>query len=104
MSDVVVFKNGESVSGDVRNKTFTINTPTLGELKVPTKKILRIHFKGTQFPFDMIRLSAIDTYQGEIQQKTVTFKVKGTGDIKSLKAANIHTIMFLDNVGDFSPF
>ena len=45
----MVFKSGDSVSGNVRNKTFTIDTPTLGKLKVPAKKILRIHFKGPSF-------------------------------------------------------
>ena len=100
----MVFKSGDSVSGNVRNKTFTIDTPTLGKLKVPAKKILRIHFKGPQFPLDMIRLSAIDTYQGEIEEKTVSFKVKGTGAVTALNAASIHSVLFLDNVGDYSPF
>ena len=75
-----------------------------GKLKVPAKKILRIHFKGPQFPLDMIRLSAIDTYQGEIEEKTVSFKVKGTGAVTALNAASIHSVLFLDNVGDYSPF
>jgi hypothetical protein len=103
MSDVAVFKNGDSASGTVVNKSFTIRTPYLGKMEIPTKKILRIHFRSSQFSQDMIRLSAIDTYQGAIQEKTVQFRVKGTGEVTSLRKENIHTILFLDNVGAFSP-
>jgi hypothetical protein len=98
VNDIVILKNGDSVSGEVQNKVFTINTPTLGKLKIPTKNIHHIHFKGSQFAADVIEMGPVDMFQGQIEGKTVSLKMKATGETSSLDMTTIHTIMFLGNV------
>lgn len=93
--DVIILKNGESLSGEVMKETFTIQT-SYANLTIEKDKISHIHYENLpQFPSDEVYLNTMDRIKGKLSQSPVSFKIGATGQIVELEDYKIHTIMFL---------
>lgn len=97
--DVMILKNGESLSGEVLKETFTIQT-SYANLTIENDKISHIHFENPpQFPTDEVYLNTMDRIKGKLSQSDVSFKIGATGQIVDIEDDKIHTIMFLGKQG-----
>jgi len=93
--DVVVFKDGNLLNGNVLAKTFHIKT-SYGEIVVPKKGIANIHMRGTQFKTDQIITLDLNRFKGSLQETMIRVKL-ADGQIIELTKNKINTIMMLTN-------
>ncbi len=98
MKHIIILKNGETLSGQVTNREFSIKT-SYAELKFKRNEIVHIHFENIpQFTQDEMLLLASDVLMGVVSPATITIKLESSGQTVKLGKDKIHTIMFLDSV------
>lgn len=76
--DSLVLKNGDTVTGTVENKNFTLKS-SYSEIAFETSEIAKIVFEGVGSNVDVVRLKVGDKISGVVQDEKVTIKlVSGT--------------------------
>ena len=93
IKSLVIGRAGESVAGDLLEKSFTIDS-TLGmPLTFQTKDIRWIHFKNPpNIEIDEIWTVSGDRTRGKIQGEAVRLRVEG-GQVIRIAYSKIHTII-----------
>jgi len=90
--DIIVGRAGDSMTGRVLDKRFTITSP-LGEIGIETRRIQWIHFKNPpNVPADEIWFNMSDRVSGVIRGDHVSFRPAGGGKL-SIPYASIHTVI-----------
>jgi len=91
--DIIVGRAGDSITGKVLDKQFTIRSP-LGPITLATRDIQWIHFKNPPLvPSDEIWFNMSDRVSGVIEGDQVSFKPAGGGQTLSIPYASIHTVI-----------
>jgi hypothetical protein len=93
--DVIVFKDGNLVNGEVLTNTFPIKT-SYGEIVVKKKDIANIHMRGVQFKTDQIITLDLNRFKGSLQDTIIRIKLRDGQNIEVTKN-KINTIMMLTN-------
>jgi len=93
--DVVVFKDGNLVNGNVLADAFFIKT-SYGEIVVKKKDIANIHMRGIQFKTDQIITLDLNRFKGTLKEKTIRIKLQDGQRIEVPKL-KINTIVMLTN-------
>jgi len=76
--DSIVLKNGDTVTGIIENKNFTVKS-SYGTVPFESSKIAKIVFEGSGSNVDVIRLKVGDKLSGVVQDEKITVKlVSGT--------------------------
>jgi hypothetical protein len=92
ISDLIVGRRGESISGKVLDKSFIIAT-VFGDITVDTENMTWIHFiNPPQFKQDEIWLKNDDRLTGKIRQDVVQFRLED-GTRKAIPRGAIHTVI-----------
>ena len=90
--DIIVGRAGDSITGKVLDKQFTIRSP-LGPIVIATRDIQWIHFKNPpNVPADEIWFNMSDRVSGVIRGDHVSFRPAGGGRL-SIPYASIHTVI-----------
>jgi hypothetical protein len=96
--NLLVSRDGSSIIGDLREKSFTIAT-SLGRIKVKVTAIAWIHFKGTPAtPKDELWLHNGDRLSGTIVGTALQWR-DSSGDVHTVPYRKIHTISRMLDVG-----
>jgi hypothetical protein len=91
--DIIVGRAGDSITGKVLDKQFTIRSP-LGPIVIATRDIQWIHFKNPPVvPADEIWFNMSDRVSGAIQGDHVSFKPASGGAAMNIPYASIHTVI-----------
>lgn len=91
-TDIVVGRKGDSLSGTVQDKQFSIQT-VMGLLTFPKKHVAWIHFVNPpHFSVDEIWLHSGDRVSGKIRGSSLKFK-PDSGETMSIPFASIHTVI-----------
>ena len=91
--DIVVGRGGDSITGKVEDKQFTIRSP-LGPITLGTRDIQWIHFKNPpSVPSDEIWFNMSDRVSGTIEGDHIKFKPSTGGGALSIPYASIHTVI-----------
>ena len=91
--DIIVGRAGDSITGKVLDKQFTIQSP-LGPIVLATRDIQWIHFKNPpSVPTDEIWFNMSDRLSGVIEGDHVSFKPATGGKTLSIPYASIHTVI-----------
>lgn len=101
LNDILIGNDGATLNGTIHDKSFVVKSG-FGEIKIPKKKITRIHFAdGGEFLKDEVFLADGGHQTGTIAAKTIDFTPEGSArmDIQT-KALNTIFMMgvFDDNV------
>lgn len=92
ISDIIIGRRGESISGKVMDKSFDISS-VFGKISVKTESITWIHFMNPpQFKQDEIWLKNGDRLTGKIKQDIILFKLED-GTRREISRDAIHTII-----------
>ena len=95
MKHIIILKGGDSLTGEITTKNFTIKT-SYATLSFTIDKIAHIHFKNLpQFPNDEMVLRTTDKLKGEITNINVSITLESSGQTAVIDKNKIHTIMFL---------
>ena len=90
---IVVGRSGESMAGDLREKTFTIESTLGPTLTFKTKDIRWIHFKNPpNIELDEIWGEGDDRVRGKISGDSVHLRVTGGATVE-IPYSRIHTII-----------
>jgi len=93
-NDIIIGRQGDSLTGTVNDKEFTITT-TFGDLTIPKSKIAQIHYQNpVQYAKDEIWTYVGDKHSGKIKAQVVDFTLY-TGQKMKIPTSAIHTIMML---------
>ena len=91
--DIIVGRGGDSITGKVQDKQFTIRSP-LGPITLATGDIQWIHFKNPPLvPSDEIWFNMSDRVSGTIEGDHISFKPRTGGGTMSIPYASIHTVI-----------
>lgn len=90
--DIILGRRGDSVTGTVLNKHFTMSTD-LGKITIPTAQINQIRFKGTGSRPHEITLVNRDTMRGTIQEESVRFRRDGDAEAIEVPASSILMVL-----------
>ena len=93
--DVIVFKDGNIVNGNVLTHSFPIKS-SYGEIVVKKKDIANIHMRGVQFKTDQIITLDLNRFKGSLQEKIIRIKLPDGQSVEVAKN-RINTIMMLTN-------
>ena len=93
--DVIIFKNGDLLNGNILNGTFPIKT-SYGQIIVKKKDIANIHMRGAQFSTDQVITLDLNRFKGSLQEDVVRIKLTG-GQIIEAPKNKINTIVMLTN-------
>jgi hypothetical protein len=91
--DIIVGRAGDSITGKVLDKQFTIQSP-LGPITLAARDIQWVHFKNPPMvPSDEIWFNMSDRVSGVIEGDHVSFKPATGGKTLSIPYASIHTVI-----------
>ncbi len=92
---IIILKDGESLTGEIMNKSFVIRT-SYAELNFTIDKIANIHFKNPpQYLNDEMVLITVDKLKGDIITDPVNIILEASGESIKIEKDKIHTIIFL---------
>ncbi len=90
---IVVGRTGESISGDLLTKRFSIKSTFGATLKLKTRDIKWIHFRNPpNIELDEVWTASGDRIRGAIAGEAIDFRPDGGGAIE-IPYAKIHTII-----------
>ncbi|MHB2027045.1 MAG: hypothetical protein ACYCPQ_10520 [Elusimicrobiota bacterium] len=92
----VIFKDGETLTGDVQDKTFTIISEAMGEISVNTADIAWIIFGIYADPNakDQMMLHDQTQYDGNVLNQQITVKPDDGSQARQVATAQLSTIKF----------
>jgi hypothetical protein len=94
---VLVFLDGQALTGTAQDKTFTIKSED-GVFKVPASRISTITFeKGSPSGLDEMLLKSTSRIRGSLLPDPIRFLVADTGAVAKFPHRRLHSlVMFLD--------
>lgn len=91
-SDLVVGRRGDSLHGEVQEKSFTIRA-SFGRLRIETKRVTWVHLKDTpDLKQDEIWLKTGDHLTGAVELETLRFRTV-EGEMLKVPRSAIHSIL-----------
>ena len=82
--DAITLKNGDTITGTIKNEQFTIKT-SYAELTFRRDKIDKINFEGAGANTDSLTLRVGDKMSGTLLSETITITLYGGQDSKIAK-------------------
>lgn len=91
--DIVILKKGnEARSGELQQKSFSIDTGT-GTHKIPTDEIEQMHFDVSAYGGRDKMLTSHSEYLGEIQEDPIRIKLEDTQAVENIPQSKIRSII-----------
>jgi len=89
---IIILKGGDSLTGEIKTKQFTIKT-SYATLHFTIDKLVHIHFKNPpQFLSDELVLTTTDRLKGDITTDNVSITLETSGENVKINKDKIHTI------------
>jgi hypothetical protein len=97
IQDLIVFKNGTSINGEVLVKTFVLAL-SYGKLQLAKKDILSIEYRNPSHPDeDQVQVSAGSRLGGDLEPDIIPVRFESTTQILKIPKTDIHSIvLFLE--------
>jgi hypothetical protein len=95
---VMVLRNGESLTGEILNKQFTVTTG-YGSVKVAASNIIHIIFAGgSAWATNEVLLVGQSKLRGDLAPPTLRFRIQGTSETLEIAQDKVHIAIFLSTI------
>ena len=94
IKDLIVFKDGESVNGELLTSKFVLKTK-YGQLPISKADILAIEYKNPPFSEeDEVQATIGSCLSGELFPEVIQFRFENTSQTLNIPKSDIHSIVF----------
>ena len=91
--DLVVFKNGSSINGEVLVKRFVLKLK-YGTLALPKSDILSVEYTHPPYTDDQVYMSAGTKLLGDLTPAVFDVRVENTNQVLRLPKTDVHSLVF----------
>ena len=101
IKELVVFKDGSSINGEVLVKRFILNLKH-GTLTLPKSDILSVEYKHPPYTDDQVYVSAGTKLLGDLTPAVFDVRVENTNQVLTVPKTDVHSLVFFTGRGRVS--